>query len=293
VFFSVIVPAYNAEKSLPQLMAALAGQTYKDFEVIIVDDGSTDRTAALAAESGFFLIKTGGNRGPAHARNVGAAASRGTCLVFTDADCVPRPDWMEAVALWLADGKVDALMGRVVLEESNWLGNTISALGFPAGGAVGFDKVWKVDAAGNTTSFSTCNCAVKKEVFRTVGGFDESFPYPGGEDSLLARNIVAAGRQIRYCPRVVVHHAARSNFREFLQWQFKRGVSSYIFSKKVTEKSSFLKLRLWSAGNVLAYGIKQRNLLAVAFFLALSYLAQFAGFLSARYDRKIYASTNH
>jgi len=293
VYLSVIVPAYNAEKSLPTLMASLSKQTYQDLEVTIVDDGSTDKTASLVEKSGFSLIKTEGNRGPAHARNVGAAASRGAFLVFTDADCVPRPDWLEEVAAWLGDGRVDALMGRVVLEESNWLGNTISALGFPAGGRVGFDKIWKVDAAGNTTSFSTCNCAVRKEVFRTVGGFDESFPYPGGEDSLLARNIVAAGLRIRYCPRAVVHHAARSDFGEFLRWQFKRGVSSYIFSKKVTEKSSFLKLRLWSAGNVLAYGIKQRNLLAVAFFLALSYLVQFAGFLSARYDRKIYASIDH
>ena len=274
-------------------MSALAEQTYKEFEVIIVDDGSTDQTASLAAGSGFLLVKTDGNRGPAYARNAGAAAARGTFLVFTDADCVPRPDWMAAVARRLADGKVDALMGRVVLEESNWLGNTISALGFPAGGAVGFDKIWKVDAAGNTTSFSTCNCAVRKEVFRAVGGFDESFPYPGGEDSLLARHVVAAGCRIRYCPRAVVHHAARSDFRGFLQWQYKRGVSSYIFSKKVTEKSSFLKLRLWSAGNVLAYGIKQCNLVAVALFLALSYLVQIAGFLSARYDRKIYASTHH
>jgi len=293
VFLSVIVPAYNAEKCLPQLLSALSAQTYNDFEVIIVDDGSTDQTASLAARSGFSLVKTDGNRGPAHARNVGAAASRGSFLVFTDADCMPQPDWMEAVARRLADEKVDALMGRVVLEESNWLGNTISSLGFPAGGKVGFDKIWKVDAAGNTTSFSTCNCAVRKEVFGTVGGFDESFPYPGGEDSLLARNIVAAGSRIRYCPRAVVHHAARSDFVEFLRWQFKRGISSYIFSKKVTEKNSFLKLRLWSAGNVLAYGIKQRNLLAVACFLALSYLVQFAGLLFARYDRKIYASTHH
>jgi glycosyltransferase involved in cell wall biosynthesis len=293
VYLSVIVPAYNAEKSLPTLMASLSKQTYQDLEVTIVDDGSTDRTASLVNKSGFSLIKTNGNRGPAHARNAGAVASRGEILVFTDADCVPSSDWAEKVAGQFLTGECEALMGRLILQKSDKLGNTISSLGFPAGGSIGFDKIWKVDPDGNTNSLSTCNCAVRKEVFYAAGGFDESFPYPGGEDTLLAKNIVNRGYQIKYCPDAVVYHEARSSLREFFRWQFKRGISSYIFSKKVTEKGSFLKLRLWSSKNVLKAGAVNREFSVVALFLAISYLVQFAGFIFARFDRKIYESIDH
>lgn len=68
---------------------------------------------------------------------------------------------------------------------SNLLGDSISALGFPAGGAIVFDKIWKVNQDGFTDSLSTCNCAVKKDIFQKMGGFDDSFPFPGGEDSFL------------------------------------------------------------------------------------------------------------
>lgn len=293
VHLSIIVPAYNAEKSLPALIKALAAQTYRDFEVIMVDDGSTDATARLIAESGYILVRTDGNRGPAYARNRGATAARGNVLAFTDADCAPARDWAVRIATRMSDGNCDAIMGRLILEHSDPLGNAISALGFPAGGSVGFEKIWKVDADGFTSSLSTCNCAVKKEVFFQAGGFDESFPYPGGEDTLLARNLVRQGYRIKFCPATVVYHAARNDLRDFFKWQYKRGISSYIFSKKVKQKSSFLAMRLWSSANVLKAAVHNNRLGTVATLLVIGYGTQFAGYLLARYDRKIYESINH
>lgn len=290
---SIIVPAYNAEKSLPNLITSLAAQTYRDFEVILIDDGSTDATARLIEDSGFAMQKTGGNRGPAHARNIGAAASRGDVLVFTDADCAPSADWTANVARLMSAGGCEALMGRLVLEKSNYLGNAISALGFPAGGSVGFENIWRVDSAGFTDSFSTCNCAIKAEAFTLAGGFDESFPYPGGEDTLLAKKLVSQGYRIRFCPAAVVYHAARSDLRDFFKWQFKRGISSYIFSKKVETKGPFLAMRLWSSMNVIKTAGRNNHLGIVMLLLVMSYGTQFAGYLLARLNRKIYESLNH
>ena len=87
---SVIIPARNAARTLPSCLRALAGQTLAQgrFEVIVVDDGSTDETAAVAAEHGARVVQIA-NVGPASARNQGVEAAEGSILVFTDADCAP------------------------------------------------------------------------------------------------------------------------------------------------------------------------------------------------------------
>src|SRR5436309_2359497 len=100
---SVVAPARNSEKFLPALCRALESQTLhpERFEVVIVDDGSTDRTSTIftAWASGDSrrrrLLSANGN-GPAHARNLGIRAARGEWIAFTDSDTIPDPDWLEA-----------------------------------------------------------------------------------------------------------------------------------------------------------------------------------------------------
>ena len=147
--------------------------------------------------------------------------------------------------------EVDAVMGRLIIPPSSVLGDSISALGFPAGGSIGFDKIWKVSEKGYTDSLSSCNCAVKKHVFEKVGGFDETFPFPGGEDSMLAYNLRTASFKIKYDSDVIVYHEPRDSLGGFIRWLFKRGISSYMFSKKVSNKKDFLLLRYWSTKNIL------------------------------------------
>ena len=93
---SVIIPAYNAAASIGACLEALAHQTLAagDFEVIVVDDGSTDTTPRVAEQFGVRVVR-GTHGGPAAARNLGASLATGQFLLFTDADCVPEPDWAE------------------------------------------------------------------------------------------------------------------------------------------------------------------------------------------------------
>ena len=178
---SVIVPAYNAKTTLPKLLDSLTNQSCNDFEIIIVDDYSKDNTPQIAQSYPCRLMQLSENRGPAYCRNIGAKNAGGDILVFTDSDCRVDRKWLDNILKHFSENDCDAIMGRLMLMPSTFLGDSISALGFPAGGAIGFDKIWKVDNEGFTDSLSSCNCAVKKEVFQEVGGFDESFPYPGGE----------------------------------------------------------------------------------------------------------------
>lgn len=283
--FSVIVPVYNAEATLPALLESLGRLHHKDHEVILVDDASTDGSAALAASSPHRAILMAANRGPARCRNAGAARARGEILVFTDADCRVHPRWLDAFADAMTDGEAAAVMGRLELMPSTILGDAISALGFPAGGSVGFPRIWRVDAAGFTRSLSTCNCAVTRTAFDRIGGFDEGFPYAGGEDSYLAYALGQSGYRIRYCPEAVAWHPARDRLGNFFIWQFRRGISSYLFAKRVVKKQGFLRLRVWSTANVIRHSRGEPRFALVMALLVTSLAAQLAGFICARIQK--------
>ena len=285
VKISVIVPAYNAAKTILTLLNSLSNQSFKDFEVIVVDDCSQDNTPHIVQSYPYKLIQLSKNHGPAYCRNAGAGVATGEILVFTDSDCLVAHNWLENIQKNFSQNDIVAIMGRLVLMPSTLLGDSISAIGFPAGGAIGFDKIWKVDQKGFTDSLSSCNCAVRKDIFDKIGGFDESFPYPGGEDSLLAHDLRRVNYRIKYCPDVLVSHAARNSVKGFLKWQFRRGISSYIFSTKVSNKEKFLSLRIWSTGNIIRHYYKDKKFPLILVLLGTSFLVQFIGFLFGRYKR--------
>lgn len=278
---SVIVPAYNAGATLPDLLESLLHQNHKGFETIVVDDCSEDATAQIAQSYGCHLVRLEENHGPAYCRNTGARRARGDIIVFTDSDCRVDGSWIEHIRRHFRSNDADAIMGRLVLMPSTYLGDSISALGFPAGGSIGFEKIWKVDRSGLTRSLSSCNCAIRKDVFWNVGGFDESFPFAGGEDTLLAHNLITRHYRIRYCPDVVAFHKARESMSDFVRWQFRRGVSSYIFSKKIRNKVGFGALRIWSTANIITHFCRDRKFPLILFLLVTGFVAQLSGFLSA------------
>lgn len=283
--FSVIVPAYNAARTLPALLASLSLESFQDFELVLVDDCSRDGTARIAQSYPCKVLQMPKNRGPACCRNEGARSALGEILVFTDSDCEVAPNWLERMDQHFRNGDVDAIMGRLVLKPSTFLGDSISALGFPAGGSIGFEKIWKVDKQGLTESLSSCNCAVRKKLFWKIGGFDETFPYAGGEDSLFAYHLKKAGCRIRFCPDMVAYHGARDSLRSFLRWQFRRGQSSYIFSTKVRERGNYMALRLWSTANILKSCFTDRKFPLILILLGLSLLVQMTGFFYQRNER--------
>ena len=281
---SVIVPVYNAEATLPALFDSLSAQSYKDYEIVVIDDFSHDRTSLIARGHQCKLIALSKNHGPAYCRNIGVKNASGEILVFTDSDCIADYHWLANIHRCFSNNSVTAIMGRLIMMPSNLLGDSISALGFPAGGAIGFDKIWKVNQDGFTDSLSTCNCAIKKNAFEKIGGFDESFPFPGGEDSLLAYNLRKFNYRIKYRPDVLVYHAARDSFANFVKWQFKRGISSYIFSTKVAGKKDFLSLRVWSMANILRHYYRDKKIPIIVMLLCASILLQFAGYIYGRYQ---------
>src|SRR5207253_2668297 len=107
-----IVPARDAAETIGATLTALQAQDLVEHEVIVVDNGSHDPTAALARDAGARVLQLPRGQGPGAARNAGAAAARGAVLAFTDADCEPAPGWLRAGLAAIDDG-LDLVQGRV------------------------------------------------------------------------------------------------------------------------------------------------------------------------------------
>jgi glycosyltransferase involved in cell wall biosynthesis len=201
---SVIVPALNAADTIGETLEALAGQDLAaPFEVIVVDNGSDDDTAAVADRAPGPVSVVRKERGRAgSARNRGAEEASAAVLAFTDADCVPAPNWLSA--------------GLKALRHADLVQGAVR----PAPGPVGpFDRtVWVVAEAG---LYETANLFVTREVFMGVGGFEDrvltDVSAPFGEDVWFGWKARRAGARSAFCEEALVHHAIfRRSAREYV-----------------------------------------------------------------------------
>jgi len=276
VLISVIVPSYNPRpEHLEALYNSLLEQTLKDFEVIIVDDASEHADYSIIQDPRFQILRREVHSGPATCRNAGAAVASSDHLFFTDMDCE-----LDAKTLQFAKFRLETrgvCAGNTVTKVSTLFGYWVALLGFPGGGNIGFDKVWPVDANGCTTSFSSCNVAMRWETLSLAGGFDECFPVAGGEDTVLARYFIEHGTKIRYEAKQVVYHVEKSRLRDFLRWQITRGRGNYYIKQNVPEVGGYLKLRTRTFRNSLNAAGKLHGL-PVLVLIVLSVLFQSWGY---------------
>jgi glycosyltransferase involved in cell wall biosynthesis len=197
---SVIVPAHNAATDIPHLFDALAGQTAArdDFELIVVDDGSSDGTAALVrSQPAARLVEADRHGGVARARNLGLDAARGDVVAFVDADCVPRSTWVELGAAALDSLGADIVAGHI--EVAFKRASPVALVDL-----VHYFDQERYAAEGFA---ATGNLWVRRAVFEQAGRFDEGLARD--EDREFVQRAVAAGARLRYAPDVRVTHPAR------------------------------------------------------------------------------------
>lgn len=197
---TVVVPTHNRSESLTRLLEALACQSLSSdrFEVIVIDDGSSDDSPSRIKELarrlpfGLLAVRVPSSRGPAAARNIGWRSARSRWIAFTDDDCAP-------VSNWLSGGLEALVQGQRVV-----VGRTIPDPELPIGP---FSTTVHVESVG---WIPTCNVFYSREDLETVGGFDEAFPTPGGEDTDLAYRVAdVLGREFVFEPAALVLHDVR------------------------------------------------------------------------------------
>ena len=212
MLISIIIPAYNASATLEQCIEACRQQTYSDIEVIVVDDGSTDATGRIAESYPVRCIRQE-NRGPAAARNRGARAAQGSLLAFTDADCVPQPDWIARLAAGLREGIVAVGGAYGIANPGRWLARMIHTE--IAARHARFDD--EVDFLGSY------NVLYRRNAFEAAGGFDETFSRASAEDNDLAYRLTDAGGRLGFCKDAVVAHYHPTKLGLYLRTQFRHG----------------------------------------------------------------------
>ncbi len=215
--FSVVVPAYNAAATIEACLDALSRQSVGSaaYEVIVVDDGSADRTGEIAGRFPVTIVRQQ-NRGPAAARNHGARLAQGGIVLFTDADCVPVTDWIARMVEPFADPVVSAVKGAYRTSQRSIVAR-FAQVEFEER----FEMLKKADSIDMVDTYAA---AFRKDVFWRMGGFDESFPVANNEDTELSYKLSAAGERMVFSPSAVVFHLRHPDTaRRYLRQKFWRG----------------------------------------------------------------------
>ena len=218
-YVSVVIPVLNGEATIRACLSALAKMDYpkERSEIVLVDNGSTDRTKEMAREYPVRVLAEP-RRGPARARNLGIRASRGDVLAFTDADCLVSSGWISELVKPFANSNVGAVAGEILpfpprtpaerhaarirhLSPERYLRRPI----FPF--AV------------------TANLAFRRSVFSQVGLFDPTCPRGGESTDFCTRFFRQTGLRLELAPRAIVFHRHRQTARELFwqHWGYGRG----------------------------------------------------------------------
>jgi glycosyltransferase involved in cell wall biosynthesis len=220
---SVVIPARNEASAIGALTDAVQAQGYDEvaLEVIVVDDGSTDDTAAVARAAGARVLefRAGDGGNPAVARNRGARLAQGDPIVFLDADCTPAAGWLAAL-LAAHDSGVDVVGG---------------SLDLPAGLPVmarcdyycGWYHVHSRRPGGEVPNHPPGNLSVRRGVFARTSGFTEQQPVAYAHEELAWQaEVQRAGGRIVFEPRAIVYHYNRPGFGNLLRRNYRWGFSA-------------------------------------------------------------------
>ena len=253
---SVIIPIYNGEKDLPQLIECLEKQTYPQelVEYLLVDNNSKDRTSEILAEAAIKATEKGINlqhlteskiQSSYAARNLGIRRSQYDILAFTDADCRPHPNWLKELIepfsraqIGIVVGEIIALMGNSILEQYADNKELMSQK---------FLIEHSFCAYGQTA-----NIAIRKQAFTEVGLFR---PYltTGGDADICWRIQRETKWQLKYAPQAIISHRHRSNFQTFRKQFHRYGCSNkYLHElhgvslmRELTTKEIVYRLSRW------------------------------------------------
>ena len=235
--YSVIIPVRDGAETLSACLDGLTRQTIDSgrFEVIVVDDGSSDMSPEIVRRSPYRLVQIEG-RGASAARNRGLRESSGERILFLDADCVPRPDWIERMALPLAARPQEAAhtvrdkeedlagsqackgsncqgtVGRFVSGQGNWVARMIQ---------IELDRRYeRMERFPDTDFVNTATCAFLKDSL-PEDPFDEGFGKL--EDLELSFRLASEGIRMRYVPDAVVEHRHPESLSHHLARRFLYG----------------------------------------------------------------------
>jgi len=235
---SIVICAYNAEPTIRACLESLTRLDYPNFEVVIVDDGSCDRTAEIALDFAQLRLIRQPNRGLGIARNVGASAARGEIIAYTDSDCVVDPHWLTLMMRAMHDGGFDGCGGpNYAPHEAGRIQACVAASpGAPCQVLIGDNLA---------EHLAGCNIVLTRAALDRVGGFDPQFT-AAGDDVDLCWRMLERGLRLGYCPAAFVWHFRRNTITAYYRQQRGYGRAEALLYRGYPERFNALGQIKWS-----------------------------------------------
>lgn len=264
LFLSVVIPTFNRKNILRKCLYALFDQIYpkSDYEIIIIDDGSTDGTEELVKSllnNSPCILRyfKQANKGPASARNVGIRNAWGEIILFIGDDIIATPTLLEEHFRWHQQYPEDnvAVLGYVTWSPEiqitpfmKWLEN--------GGPQFHFWQIENKNEVDPQSYFYTSNISIKREfILRNNGFFDEDFPYAAYEDIELGHRLKEKGMILKYNNKAVGYHYHYVSLDDACQRMIRVGESSQILAKKLGKKgNSFPPLNISLLRGIVSMG---------------------------------------
>jgi GT2 family glycosyltransferase len=234
---SVIVCSYNGARTIRDCFEGLTRLKYSNFEVIVVNDGSTDSTEEIAREYGFRVISTH-NQGLSCARNVGLAAAAGEIVAYIDDDAYPDPDWLTYLAAAFINTNHAGIGGPNVPPPGN--GAIADCVAHAPGGPV---HVLVSDREAE--HIPGCNMAFRKAALKAIGGFDPRFR-TAGDDVDVCWRLQEQSFTLGFCPAAMVWHHRRNSLAAYWKQQVGYGKAEALLERKWPEKYNAAGHLTWS-----------------------------------------------
>jgi cellulose synthase/poly-beta-1,6-N-acetylglucosamine synthase-like glycosyltransferase len=238
---SVVVCTFNGSKTIRETLQSLTKLDYPNYEVIIINDGSNDKTEKIvkefANEYGFKLVTTE-NHGLSHARNVGLESSSGEVIAYLDDDACAEPNWLNYLALSFFNTHHVGIGGPNIAPQGD--GTTAECIAHAPGNP---SHVMISDQEAE--HIPGCNMAFRRDALLAVGGFDPQFKI-AGDDVDICWRLKEKGWTLGYSPSAVVWHHRRGSLRSFWKQQLNYGKAEALLEKKWPEKYNVYGNCRWS-----------------------------------------------
>lgn len=246
---SVIVPVLNRERTIGRCLQSLGEMDYPSFEVIVVDNGSTDGTREVCSRYPVTLVRED-KKGPYAARNKGLALSRGELVFFMDSDCIADKALLTRLVGNLTQDDIAGVGGQLQTYEPATLTEQ-----FEDYAGILVYSLPKGTIAWNQRKFLsggifTANALFRKSILERLSGFDADFMSGGDYD--LCWRVQRAGYRLVFDPEAVVKHAHRTSLRGLIKQFYKYGLDQPRLLKKQPHRYSFFKIKtyLWPAWEI-------------------------------------------
>ena len=235
-FISVVICSRNGSLTIRECLEGLMDLNYPFYEVIVINDGSTDATPQIASEYDVKLISTV-NQGLSAARNLGASVAKGDIVSYIDDDAIPDPDWLLFLATFFINTPCAAVGGpNIAPNDVTLIAECVDhSPGSPS--HVLFTDMEAEHIPG-------CNFSIRRKALQELGGFDSQFR-TAGDDVDLCWRITEAGWKIGFSPGAMVWHHRRRTIKSYWRQQYGYGKAEALLERKWPQKYNSIGHKTW------------------------------------------------